>query len=349
MAERKEKKKKYITEQERYKIEKKLSQKKTMKQISEELDINYHTLRKEIIRGMVTQVTTDLIKVEVYKADVAQRIYDTNTARRGRKNKIAKGGKFALFAEHMIKNERYSPYALLREAVNQGLLADDVCVKTVYNAIDAGIVDVSRKNMPYKKEDGRKSNGKRRKVSLRNTDCNLIDSRPKHIEDRQEYGHWEMDTVYSAKETGKACLLVLTERMTRIDIVIKIKSRTQFDVCKALDKLEKRLGKKKFNEKFKTITCDNGGEFLNYRRMCKSVFGGFRTVVYFCHPYASWERGSNENLNVLIRRWFPKGTDFDKVTSKQVAEVEYWINNYPRKLFDGLSSNEYKEKLAIAI
>ena len=63
-----------------------------------------------------------------------------------------------------------------------------------------------------------------------------------------------------------------------------------------------------------------------------------RTKVYFCHPYSSWERGSNENANIMIRRKHPKGTDFEKVSARQIAETEQWINNYPRKILGYISS-----------
>ena len=111
--------------------------------------------------------------------------------------------------------------------------------------------------------------------------------------------------------------------------------------------LERKLGKKKFKEKFKTITCDNGVEFLDSDGIEKSRYGsGTRTTVYYCHPYSSWERGTNENINRMIRRFFPKGTNFDIVTTKQVQMVQDWINNYPRKILGGISSRQFIENMA---
>ncbi|MDE7283262.1 MAG: IS30 family transposase, partial [Lachnospiraceae bacterium] len=95
------------------------------------------------------------------------------------------------------------------------------------------------------------------------------------------------------------------------------------------------------------ITCDNGVEFLDYENFERSFCTKKkRTTVYYCHPYSSWERGTNENINRMIRRFFPKGIDFDTVTDKQVQVVEDWINNYPRKILGGLSSNEYMKRLS---
>ena len=71
-----------------------------------------------------------------------------------------------------------------------------------------------------------------------------------------------------------------------------------------------------------------------------SIHGGVRFDVWYCHSYAAWEKGSNENHNRMIRRWFPKGTDFTKVTKKRVAEVQNWMNDYPRKILDWYSPNE---------
>lgn len=104
-------------------------------------------------------------------------------------------------------------------------------------------------------------------------------------------------------------------------------------MVRALDRLERIYGSS-FSRVFKTITVDNGSEFADcegLERSCRRK--GKRTTVYYCHPYSSYERGSNENLNKMIRRLFPKGTSFDSVTARDVRRVEEWLNNYPRKIF----------------
>ena len=100
---------------------------------------------------------------------------------------------------------------------------------------------------------------------------------------------------------------------------------------------------------FKSITCDNGSEFANWAGIERSVWKrkGQRTTVYFCHPYTACERGTNENINRMIRRWFPKGTDFGQVPKKAIQAVEDWLNAYPREILGFRSADEvFAEGLA---
>lgn len=92
---------------------------------------------------------------------------------------------------------------------------------------------------------------------------------------------------------------------------------------------------------FQTITVDNGVEFSDCERMERSCRRkGRRTKIYYCHPYSSYERGTNENINIMIRRWFPKGTDFGKITAKAIQAVEDWLNEYPRGILGFMSAND---------
>lgn len=170
-----------------------------------------------------------------------------------------------------------------------------------------------------------------------------IEQRPEEIDGREEFGHWEGDTVYSGKGKRKTtrALLTLTERKTRKEIIIAIPNRKAETVVKALDALERKLGARRFRAIFKSITFDNGTEFAAAEELERSCINKHlpRTKVYFCHPYSSWERGTNENTNGMIRRRFPKGTNFAAVTNAQIAQAENWINNYPRKIL-GYKSSE---------
>lgn len=170
-----------------------------------------------------------------------------------------------------------------------------------------------------------------------------IEQRPEEIDEREEFGHWEGDTVYSGKGKRKTtrALLTLTERKTRKEIIIAIPNRKAETVVKALDALERKLGARRFRAIFKSITFDNGTEFAAEEELERSCVNKRlpRTKVYFCHPYSSWERGTNENTNGMIRRRFPKGTNFAAVTNAQIAQAENWINNYPRKIL-GYKSSE---------
>lgn len=340
----------YITERQRYEIELLLKEKYSKPKIAEVLGIKYNTLYKEIERGTVKQLDTHLAEHYVYKADYAQMMSMTNMSNRGRNLKIGSDHQLAAYIEMMIREKKYSPEALLLHAENEGMhFKTTLCPKTIYNYLDMGLfLNAGNSDLPYKRPQKKKKEEKST-VSLNNRKGRSIEKRPKDVLDREQYGHWEMDTVVSAKDTGLSCLLVLSERMVREEIIIKIKDKKAATVVRALNRLEKKYGSRAFRETFKTITCDNGVEFLDAEGIEKSISTKQpRTTLYYCHPYSSYERGTNENINRMIRRFFPKGTNFDDVTPAQVAAVESWINNYPRKILGGLSSNLYRKQLEAA-
>lgn len=341
----------YITEAERYQIEILLQQNYSIQQIADCLGHKYHTIRYEIKKGTVKQLDSLLAEHYVYKADYAHMVTTKNMSNRGGNLKIGNDYKLVAYIEDMVKNKKYSPAALLAHAKSEGLQFDtSICEKTIYNYFDMGLfLNVSHEDLPYKKRK-RKKKEPESKVSLNNRSGRSIEKRDSDIRERKTYGHWEMDTVVGGQGKGKSCLLVLSERMTREEIIVKLKDKKAASVVHALNMLEKRFGSRKFKEKFKTITVDNGVEFLNGLGIEKSRYSiGNRTTLFYCHPYSSWERGTNENINRMIRRFFPKGINFDEVSRHQVQLVEDWINNYPRKIFDGLSSRQYKRKLKIAV
>jgi IS30 family transposase len=109
------------------------------------------------------------------------------------------------------------------------------------------------------------------------------------------------------------------------------------------------MGYDAFCRRFKSITVDNGSEFGDSSAIETSCLypGRKRTAVYFCHPGVSCERGSNENANKLVRHWIPKGQDIGVFSNAHIQSIQDWINNYPRRLFNGLSSSEYKAQLGI--
>ena len=114
------------------------------------------------------------------------------------------------------------------------------------------------------------------------------------------------------------------------------KNKTQAEVLRALRKLARKM-KGNFAEVFKTITADNGSEFLDGEGIKKAIRC---SEIYYAHPYSSWERGSNENGNRMLRRFIPKGTDIGKITAKQLRAIETWLNNYPRKILAYQTANE---------
>ena len=143
--------------------------------------------------------------------------------------------------------------------------------------------------------------------------------------------------MVSAKGSN-AVLLTFTERISHQETIIKLPNKKADTICRAIDELERKLPD--FRERFQTITTDNGSEFLKYENLRQSINGGQRFEVYYCHSYAAWEKGSNENHNRMIRRWFPKGTDFTKVSVRKIRRVQDWMNHYPRKSLGWLSPAE---------
>ena len=150
------------------------------------------------------------------------------------------------------------------------------------------------------------------------------------------------------KGSGSACLLTLTERKSRREIIRKLPDKTQDSVIRELDVLERQLGRKGFSQMFKTITADNGSEFLNSRLMERSCLSRRkqRTQVFYAHPYSAYERGTNENINRMIRRFIPKGTDISRYTKREIKRIEQWLNTYPRKILDYMTPQEAYELAA---
>lgn len=289
---------------------------------------------------MTLQRNSDLTEKMVYLADVAQRKHDEKASNKGRGLKIGKDHKLAAHIEKKIIEQKYSPDAVIGEIKAKGLQFDvTICTKTLYNMIDSGVfLNLTNQDLPVKKDGKKRRYQPVRKVALNNTKGRSIEERSPEIEKREEYGHWEMDCVVGS---GKACLLVMTERMSRQEMIFKLSAKTQDCVVQVINDLERKL-KNHFTERFKSFTMDNGGEFLDMERLEQSclIAGKKRTTCYYAHPYSSWERGSNENQNKLIRRFVPKGSNIDKLTQRDVIRIERWMNNYPRRIFGYKSANQ---------
>lgn len=279
--------------------------------------------------------------VALIYADTEAR-YRENLAAKGGELKIGSDHELAAFIEKKIGEEGYSPAAVVGEIKRLGLtFKTEISEKTIYNYIDKGIFfGISRESLPEKGKRKRKYEKVKRKKSARAPQGESIERRDPEIDERKTFGHWEGDCVCGKKKTKEA-LFVLSERLTRQEIIMKIPDQTAASVVAALNKLERRYGKR-FSKIFKSITFDNGSEFADCAGIEKSIYGKNRkrTKVYYCHPYSAFERGTNENINRMIRRFLPKGTDFRKVTAAYILRVETWINNYPREILGFASSND---------
>lgn len=336
---------KYITENERYIIETMLKDGKEPKEIAERIGKHFTTVYREIKRGTVILRGSLWEDKPTYCADAGQRIQETRSHNKGINYKLLDKN-FYQRASYYLKEKRYSPYATLMMLKRE--FPDIVCTATLYKYVYKNMIpSVGRTDLPYHKTPS-KTACKPRRPSLKMLGAKTIEERPKAVYDRVLYGDWEMDTVVGGKNKGKECLLVLTERLTLENIVRKMPNRRKETVVSTLDAIEHEIGIDAFRAKFHTITCDNGVEFSDYNGIEKSMDGIHRrTNVYFCHPFCSGERGSNENNNKLIRRFIPKGANIGDWTETQIKEIESFMNNYPRKLFCGMSVNEFKERLII--
>jgi IS30 family transposase len=257
--------------------------------------------------------------------------------RRGKnKERALKIGKDAEFAEYIcskLTGPKFSPDAIIGQIKAKGLkFKGMICTKTLYNYIDAGIFSgISNKDLWQKRSKPRRKCRPVGRVSRTNRMCRSIEKRPQAVEERLDYGHWEGDTV-KGPLGSTASLITLTERRSREEIIIKVSNATQAAIKAAIDGLEEAYGPA-FRVKFRSITFDNGVEFLDWRSLEVSLLGaGRRTTIYFAHSYSSWERGTNENHNRMIRRFIPKGTNIALLDDQEVKEIENWMNDYPRRI-----------------
>ncbi len=322
------KKQHYMTYPERIRLEEKLRYKVPVAQIARELGFSRQTIYNEIERGTYLH-NCGWYDEKRYSADKGQDIHDEAQQRKtGRELKIGKDRAYADFLEDRILYGKCSPAVALELARRKGF-ETSICVTTLYNYIDMGLfVKLTSADLLEKPKRKPKGEGKISRVA--HPGLPSIEDRPEYIEERLEYGHWEMDLVTGPKEGSGKVLLTLTERKTRQEMIFKLANRKAASVRAVFDRLERTMPN--FYDCFKSITTDNGPEFLEYDKLVKSVLGGARFAVYYCHSYAAWEKGSNEVHNRMIRRWFPKGTDFARVSRQKITEAQDWMNSYPRKI-----------------
>lgn len=150
--------------------------------------------------------------------------------------------------------------------------------------------------------------------------CRSIEERPRVVDQRQRIGDWEADTIIG--QNHREAILSLTERKSKLCLLKKVERNTAQAVEQAICELLRPLA-----AKVKTITSDNGREFANHQSVEKKLKARF----YFAHPFAAWERGTNENTNGLVRQYFPKGSDFSKLTEQDIQRAMARLNNRPRK------------------
>ncbi|MEG1578697.1 MAG: IS30 family transposase [Oscillospiraceae bacterium] len=339
------KKQHYMRHDERQQLEALYKAKIPIAQIARQLGFCRQTIYNELKTGSYEHERHGFLQKR-YSANRADSIHEENQTAKGRPLKIGSDREYADYLEMMMlgngdRRKRYSPAAALAAAEKKNFVTA-ICVNTLYSYITKRVFR-RLTNQDLWQKSKKKKRGYQPVRRIAHPELPSIINRPDYINSREEPGHMEMDLVVSC-EKGKGAILTLTERTTRREIIRKIPNRKAESIQKELDELERQTPR--FRELCKSITTDNGSEFLKYKDLKTSIHGGERFEIYYCHSYAAWEKGSNENHNRMIRRWFPKGTDFSRISKKELAECQDWMNNYPRKILGWLTPNELSNLIA---
>ena len=192
--------------------------------------------------------------------------------------------------------------------------------KTIYRWLYEGYICKGNVKVLRKKGRTRKRLGN----GGRFTTGKSIRKRDKSVYKRKEFGHWEVDTVVSGRGKTKACFATIAERKTRYYIAIKIPNRTGEEMAKEIISELSKLPK----GAVKTITCDRGSEFSEWRKIENEL----NCNMYFADPYCAWQKGTNENLNGLLREFYPKGRNLERVSEKTLKKNLALINARPKKV-----------------
>lgn len=318
---------KHLTYTERLIIEKHYNKGASYSAIARLLCRSVSTIFTEVKRGLYTHLNSSTYEfVKRYSADIAQADADFRATAKGGDIKL--GHNYAYAEEVSVKLQNgYAPDRIVGEKRRNGEWT--VCTTTLYTYIDRGYIPgVTNSNLFFKSN---KKKRKKKKVASRAPFGRTIEKRPSSVKLRALFGDWEMDTVVGKAKGKEQVLLVLTERKTRYELIYKLPDKTAKSVVDCLKRIHKTYG-----NIFRTLTVDNGCEFSDDR----GIECALSTTLYYCHPYSSFERGSNENANRLIRRFLPKGTSFHNVTQADCDTIRDYINRMPRKILGYASASE---------
>jgi len=298
-----------LSQEERYTITFLLKRKKSRAQIARELGRSASTISRELGRNRNTHDNG-------YRAEVAHS-YATARRRRERRgshfnpsqwNVVIKKLKNDWSPEQIVDYlKKYRNFTMSHETIYQYVLDDKKHGGSLYTHL---------RIMPKRRRKRRNSRDSRGILPGKRH----ISTRPAIVETRKEVGHWEGDTVIGRDRHH--CILTLVERKSGYAIIKKIRARTAAEASAAAIRAIRM-----HQEKFKTITFDNGTEFHGYKKIEEK----FPVLCYFATPYHSWERGSNENLNGLIRQYIPKKSCMKNITQTQCDWIAKRLNTRPRK------------------
>lgn len=302
--------------------------------IADYLGVHRSTISRELRKRIKSKIyiRTGKMTNKPYNAVDAQNDYKFKRALSKGEYKLRNYPKMAHFIEDKIKIDKWAPDVIVGYMKTHNMfLYDGFCSitsPTVYNAIRNNIINVKIKDTRRMKYDSKYEYKEKKQVSISKLPYS-IENRPEEVNDRQIFGHFEIDTVIGTRNGKHECLLTITERKTRFEIIFKLNVKTVDEVVKKINYL-KLFMKKHYNKIFKSFTTDNGTEFSDFL----GIIAGTNTKIYFCHPYCSGEKGTNEKSNSIIRYFIPKKTLIENYSYKDINKIAHWMNNYPRKILN---------------
>ncbi len=315
----------HFTLDERFKIEVWLEERLSQSEIARRLDKSQSCVNREISRNF------DL-SLGYYSARRAQKLARERN-RKGRRTckKLFKNKRlFRSILNNLKKKD--SPEQIVGR--RKYLKKEYVVHETIYRYIYDEAPDLNRYLRQKKGKYRRRHGTKERETKREEGKKRRIDTRPAIVGTRKEIGHWEGDTIKGKDHSGSIATHV--ERISGYGLAHKLERGTAQNLREGMTKKFSRMPK----DKKKTETFDNGTEFSEYERIEKET----GMVIYFAYPYHSWERGSNENFNGLLRQFFPKGADFATITQKDVDKALRNLNHRPRKRLGYLTPHEVFKK-----
>ena len=298
-----------------------LAQDYSLNDIAKKLDRYASTISREILSGSCNKYT--------YRAGKAQRRAARNSSQRKKGNKILNNELRLKRYVYRKLRKKWSPAQIAKELKKD--YPADMAMRIAPETIYAYLFVLPRGSLKKELLACLRQNRKRRhqqsrgvKMERKLEDMLSIEERPKEVEDRIIPGHWEGDLIIG--KNNRSALGTLVERTTRTTILVPVKSKRAEEVARAFAKEVKKLPQ----QMKLTLTYDQGREMAEHKLFTKLT--GVR--VYFAHPRSPWERGTNENTNGLIRQFFPKGTDFNKVSRYEVKKAQHLLNGRPRAALD---------------
>lgn len=299
----------------------------SIRKIAEAINRSPSTISRELKRN--SYLTSINYSVRRYSPNTAQTLYEKRRENSHRYIEI--NNNQIEYIESKIKMH-WSPDQIVNR-IEPNMPELPSC-STVYRWISKGYLIHGDKTKLRRQGKFKRPSETRGKFNIGKT----IKKRPKEVYNRNNFGHWEADTVVSGKEDNKTlkskyCFVTLAERKTRLYLFKWIPNRKQETVTNAIIELLSELPK----GAVKTITCDRGKEFAGWETIEEKL----GTNMYFADPYCAWQKGTNENSNGLLREFYPKRMDLSQTNEKEVQETLELLNGRPRKCIHYKTPVEY--------